>query len=448
MLKKTILLFTFLFSFGFVQSQEQLGVHTDNYLPVNQMSINPASMVDQKPWLSMNFVGAHAFARSNFFSIKDSRLGFGIKEDDLAFDAPNRNGKAYFVGRILGPSITMNWREHAFGLHTGVRSYANINKIPAVLGEIIADEGVENIEDGVYQVRNGRVKAMTWAEVGLSYGKIIYKRDRVMINAAGTLNRIIGIQQSSLIIKDAEAEVENGEGTLRNIDGKYAYAEPNWGAGKGWGLNAGVTYKKMLIKDNINDYFPHSRRGGCKSPDYLYKVGVSLLDFGYIRFKQESRSANISDTATVDDLEDAEASVLGVGRTRFATALPTAISVQGDYRFEEGVYLNGTIVQKLSLARTFGVERANVLALTPRYESSWFSAALPLSMMNYTTPQLGLYLRFGPLAIGTDHLSPYIIKRDIKAADLYVYLNIPIKKSPECRDEKAKDVGKWFCPVW
>lgn len=431
----------------FCWGQERLGVVTDNYLPVNQVGNNPALIVDQKPWISINVVGVHAFARNNFLYIPDSRIRLG-EQKDFAFEQPNRNGKGFVAAEALGPSLTMNWREHAFGFHIAVRSYANINKIPAVLGEIVADGDVANIEDGVYRARNSRVKTMTWGELGFSYGRIIYKRNRTMINGAGTLNRLIGIQQSSLIIEDANIEVVNGEGTLRNIDGKYSYSEGGWGAGKGWGLNLGATYKKMLPKNNVDDYFSHSRRSGCKTPDYLYRIGVSLLDVGYIKFQQQSRTANLNDTASVDDLEDAVPEVLGVDKNEFTGILPTALSVQVDYRVQEMVYVNAMLVQKLSLQRTFGVERSNVLAITPRFESSWVSASMPLSLSNYTTPQLGLYLRFGPLAIGTDHLSPFVFKRDIRAADLYVHLNIPIKKSPECRDDKARDNGKWFCPVW
>jgi hypothetical protein len=443
-----LLLFFFYAGSAVVFSQERLGVITDNYLPVNQLSNNPSAIVDQKPWLSINLLGAHFFARTNFLFLEDTRIKFFKEEPILGFENPSRNGKGFMHAEILGPSATMSYREHGFGFHMAVRTYANINKIPAVLGQIVADQGIDNIEDGVYEMNNGRVKQMSWGEVGFSYGRIIYKRDRVLINGAVTINRLTGIFQTNLIIDNAIVEVENGKGTLRNIDGKYSYSEGNWGAGKGWGLNTGVTYKKMLPKYNVDDYYAHSRKSNCSKPKYLYKIGVSLLDFGYIRFKEDARTATLNDTASVNDLENGVGSVLGIEKTKFTGILPTALSIQFDYRVKEMIYLNSTLVQKISFSNLFGVERSNVFSFSPRFERSWFSASLPLSMANYITPQLGLYFRVGPLAIGTDHLSPFIFKRDQKAGDLYFYLNIPIKKSPECRDEKARENGKWLCPVW
>lgn len=446
--KKGVLSLILILAFQFAFSQEKIGVITDNYLPVNQLSNNPAAIVDQKPWLSINVLGAHLFARTNFMFIEDSRLRISMDEPTWGFEAPSKNGKAFMHAEILGPSATMSYREHGFGFHTSIRTYANINKVPAILGDLITDQDLVNVEDGTYEINNGRIKQMTWGELGFSYGRMIYKRDRVLINGAATINRLNGIFHTNMIINNADVEVVNQEGTLRNLDGKYAYSDPNWGAGKGWGLNTGVVYKKMLPKYNVDNYYAHSRKSGCKQPKYLYKVGVSLVDLGYIRFKDGSRTANLSDTATVRDLEKGTASVLGVDETKFTAILPTALSIQVDYRIQENIYINSTWIQKVSIPSTFGVERSNVFSISPRYESSWITASMPLSLSNYTTPQLGLYVRFGPLAIGTDHLSPFIIKRDIKAADLYVYLNIPIKKSPECRDEKARENSKWVCPVW
>jgi len=427
-------------------AQERYGVLTDNYLPVNQSQINPSAMVDQKPWISINLAGAHAYLRNNFLFIPNSRLSLSKREYNVGYEEPNKFGKAFVATEILGPSATINIKEHAFGVHLNFRTYANVNRIPAVLAQIIRDEGTDNIADGIYTMSNGRAKTMSWAELGLSYGRIIRKRDWEMIQVGGTLKRLIGVHQASITVRDAIVDVVNGEGTMRNMDGRYSFSEPAWNAGNGWGLSVGGTYKKML--KNVNDYVPHSKSGGCKKSDYQYKIGASLLDLGYIRFRQESRTATLPDTATVDDIEDVDEDILGAESNRFTAVLPTAISVQADYRYQENIYINAMIVQRISLRNAFGVERSNLVAIAPRYESSWFTASLPLSLANYEVPQLGLYFRFGPLAIGSDHITPFIIKHDIRAASLYFYLNIPIQRSPECRDRSARDAGKWTCPVW
>jgi len=429
-----------------LNAQERYGVILDNYTPVNQTQINPSLMVDQKPWLSINVLGAHAYLRNNFLYIPQDKLSLFKDMYDVGYDEPGKFGKAFVATEILGPSATVNIGKQSFGFHTAFKTYANVNRVPAVLAQIIRDEGVDNIQDGRYVMQNGRAKTMSWGEVGLSYGKVIKRRDWEMIQIGGTLKRLIGVHEASITVNDAVVDVVNGEGTLRNMDGKYSYADPSLGAGGGWGFNLGGSYKKM--EENVNDYVPHSPKGGCKNINYRYRIGASLVDLGYIQFKQESRTASLPDTANVDDIEDVDEDILGASSRKFTALLPTALSVQGDYHFKDQFYLSAMLVQRISLRNTPGVERSNLLVIAPRYESSWITATLPISMANYEVLQLGAYLRIGPLAIGTDHISPWIIKQDIRAASFYVYLNVPIQKSPSCREQGAKGQGKWLCPVW
>lgn len=440
------LFFYFFLCCSSIMAQEGIGQYTDNFLPVNQVKLNPSEMVDQRPWLSINLGGVHGYLRNNFAYIENTRLRFYKTEPTPVFDPPpGRFGKAFVAAEVLGPSATLAYKKHAFGIHTSFRSYSNFNRIPSVVGQIIADEGAENIADGTYSMTNGRVKTMSWGQVGISYGRSLYQRNDIVIDGGITINRLIGVHQASLAIKEGVVDVLDGQGALRNLDAKYAYSEPSFGAGKGWGTTIGATYKKM--NDYTESYTPHSKENGCKWLGYKYKIGVSLVDLGYIRFNQEARTASLPDTATVDEVEDIDAAILGIEETKFTGILPTALSAKIDYHIKDAFYANATIVQRLSIRNSFGVERSNLLTISPRYESSLFTVSLPLSLANYETPQLGLYFRVGPLAVGTDHLSAFIIKKDQRAASIFVYLNIALK-SPTCRDDKPQKIGKWFCPVW
>lgn len=441
--RSSIVLMLFL-SFFKISAQEGIGVLTDNYLPVNQSRLNPSSMVDQIPWMSINTVGVHAYVRNNFAFARDYRVQFK-DEPKLAFETPNRFGKAFIALEALGPSATIAIKNQAFGFHTAVRSNLSMNRIPAAIAKVITDEGIENLEDGTYEMRNGRLKTMSWMEVGVSYGRTVYQRNNVMIDGGISVKRLIGIQQSSLTIRRASVDVFNEAGTLTELDGQYSYAEPAFGAGSGWGVTVGGVYKKM--KDYTDHYVPQSRSHGCKWLGYKYKIGVSLVDLGYIRFKNEARTASLPDSVSVDNLEDFDEDVLAQEEDKFTAALPTAMSVQIDYNLQEHIYLNTILVQRLSLRNSFGVERSNLLTFSPRYESGLFSVSLPLSLANFEVPQLGVYLRVGPIAIGTDHLSPFLIKHDVKAASFYFFINLPLQ-NPACKLDKTKPLGKWFCPVW
>ncbi len=428
-------------------SQEKIGVTSDNYLPVKQVGVNPALIVDQKFFLSVNITGAHIFAGSNVINYPNSILFPPTDVGDPVYDEPNKFAKGFISGEVSGPSATLSYKKNSFGIHSGSRFYGNMNRVPAVLVELINAGGTEDVEDGIYTMKNGRFKSMSWGEVGISYGRILRSREYEMISAGITVNRLYGIQQSSLNVKSGVVNVNQGSGTISEIDGRYAYTDPKFKSGKGWGMDLGITYKGMF--DNVNKYLPHSRNGGCKVSDYRYRIGVSLLDLGYIRYNEGARYADLkqTDAIRVDDLFEGNPEVLGQEGNRYTAFLPTALSVQGDFYLADYIYLNARINQRLSFRNSFGVERSNLIAVAPRFESRWLSASIPLTLSNYTVPQAGFYLRLGFLAIGSDHILPFFRRGDIRTVDFYFNLNLFIRNSPECRVVDNRSIP-WLCPSW
>jgi hypothetical protein len=74
------------------------------------------------------------------------------------------------------PSASLSLGKQAIGLHTSIRSAISINKIPLQYASAFI-EGVEG-DSTVFSVNNTRVKSLTWGEVGLSYGRILYQFDK------------------------------------------------------------------------------------------------------------------------------------------------------------------------------------------------------------------------------------------------------------------------------
>ena len=428
-------------------AQEQMGLVHDNYAPVNGMILNPSAIVDQDVWLDINLVGADVYARNNFAFYPKTTL---LKAASWAGTTPQynlgrKNIKAHLDAEVLGPSASIAFGRHAVGLHTSVRAMANVRKVPGMLGQIAVTEAIPT-QDATYIGRNGRFKTMGWGELGLTYGYMVKQYGRNQFNVAGTVKRLFGIYHADIITKYGEVNVVDQAGTLAALDGKYAYAQPNWKAGRGWGLNLGFTYKKML--EDVSGYLPYTKGAPCEKPDYKYKLGVSLVDAGYIRYKNNAQWGQFDQNTTIDDLNSLadpanianDASIPQNG-TKFTAATPTGLSGQFDYNFENHFYANATVVQKVTRPGFFGVERANVLSISGRYERKWFGASLPITMYDYTTPQIGLMLRMGPVIVGSDHITPFFWKQDLYAADIYAHLKIPIHRSPGC-NEKSKGTPK------
>src|SRR5690606_21514744 len=264
----------------------------------------PSAIVDQKPWISINVIGAEAYANGNFVYFPSKRLSPANSFETVDYDNSHEEMKGFVVGEFAGPSISMVLGKSSVAFHTRARSYTAIDRIPAVVGQIITDESTENIADGSYSITNGRGKTMSWAEFGLTYGRIVWTSsiNRQMLNAAININRIYGIQQASFLINDGVMDVEEGRGTLRYAVGSYSYAKPEWKAGKGWGTNIGLTFKKMI--EDVDGYIPHNQRGGCRRLNYRYKIGLSVIDIGKVHFQKNAFYAFIKDNTEIEDLED------------------------------------------------------------------------------------------------------------------------------------------------
>ena len=120
----------------------------------------------------------------------------------------------------------------------------------------------------------------------------------------------------------------------------------------------------------------------------------------------------INSIGDVDEKLDNSFVKISNKNNKYKAYLPTALSVQYDYNFENGFYINTTLVQNLSFFNQLGVIRQNLLAVTPRLELSRFEVSLPISLRRYLYPSVGLAFRFwNNIIIGTDRLFPLIQKR-------------------------------------
>ncbi|MDB4088063.1 DUF5723 family protein [Flavobacteriales bacterium] len=430
-----------LFSFCFVitsNAQENLGIRNDNFNPVNSQFLNPSSIVDAKPWLDINIIGASAYLRNNFaFYPNSNLLKFDQYNEDPNYKLNLDKIKAFGDFEITGPSASIALGRHSVSVFSNVRGVVNAKNIPGILGKLTGNEGLTLADTGTYDINNARIKSMIWGEIGITYGKILIANNDNMLTGAISVKRLFGFQNASILIDDALVRVPTLDNqTLVQTNGKYSYTEPGLNSGKGWGTSIGLTYKKM--KDDVTSYIPHSTLSGCEQINYKYKIGVSLLDIGYINFNNNSYFGDFDETTSVDDinsLSDIQSeSQSNQSGLKYKAWLPAAASIQVDYSLTDRVYVNGTIIQNIPTANTYGVERTNALAFSSRYESKYFGIGLPFSLNNYVNPQMGFAIRIANLTIGSDNFLPIFFKHDeIKAGDIYFSLKHTFYKNPKCK---------------
>lgn len=445
-------------------SQNNFGSLHSNYMPTNSVYINPSSILDAKVWLDINVVGAGAYVNNDLIYLQDQRWfdvardarrgTTSLTEDDIQYDQSRNRYHAYNRNFVHGLAAVWSQGDHAAGLSTTFRSFTDARGIPDYVAQFIengvADYTVQH--DIRYELQRARAATTQFGEVRGSYAYTFLKRSRDMFMAGISVAKLFPIAGGGLNIYNVDFLVDNDSLLSYNdfqVDAMYT-PEPQFNTGRGWALDIGFTYQRML--GEASTYYPNSSKYGCRENSYKYKIGVSIMDLGRVRFPDGQALYAGYDFSSFDwlryqdaeanednivDLYAAQESDINSGNVRDPNrmSLPTFASVQFDYNlWASRVYVNATLIQGIPPGRrTFGVRHANSLSVTPRYESYWVEFAMPISLYEYRYPQLGATLRLGPVTLGTDKLLSWIANTDLFGADIFAHVKIPIRSNPKCR---------------
>jgi hypothetical protein len=179
--------------------------------------------------------------------------------------------------------------------------------------------------------------------------------------------------------------------------------------------------------------------------DYNYKIGVSLLDVGFVNFKKNAQLQTFNDVSkywvNIDTLNfhnmntvrrtlsnvfygDPEQSNVD---NKIRIFLPTAFSVQADYRFTKNWYAGAVWIQPVQLGKSY-IRRPAQVALIPRYESSHMEFALPLSLYDYRYPRVGASFRYRFLTVGCDDILSLLGMTNFTGLDFYFSIKFNFRK--------------------
>jgi hypothetical protein len=114
-------------------------------------------------------------------------------------------------------------------------------------------------------------------------------------------------------------------------------------------------------------------------------------------------------------------------------SLPSALSVQFDYNFENHIYLNGTVVKNLIPNRVLGVQGSNLISIAPRVEFKNFEVAMPLTFQKFMYPQLGFAFRIRSFVVGVDNVFPLFLPKKTYGVNVYFNLGWSLFRNPVCR---------------
>lgn len=211
--------------------------------------------------------------------------------------------------------------------------------------------------------------------------------------------------------------------------------------GKGMGFDVGVVYEQ---------------RDGKKKSRYKYRAAVSLIDIGAVKYtntnftyvtKYKGENAiTISEGLKGNNSRQYDTAIAhrfgaspGAFKA-FSMALPTTLNVSFDYRLLPMVFINGTWIQSIRSQYTQGIRAFSSLSVTPRFESKWFSAALPIVLNDdYRKPNLGFCISLlNSIYVGSDNLGGAFGIGNISGFDFYAGAAININK-PVKHKKKPKE---------
>jgi len=454
-MKKRIFLSLFAFaSLCSANAQSYLGYVHDNYAGVQGVLYNPASIVDSRFKTDINLFSISSAVGNDLYGVKlfdafKSGYDFDLEAKKNFSNANN----AYFNTDIMGPSVMFNIApKHSLAVFTRARAFMNVVDVNGkVINDITKDNSTSFPSANVGSL-NG--VGNSWGELGISYAAVLYQRGQHFLKGGITAKYLQGVANYHLQANGVTMAYNENlilpQNSTYTTTGSVVYGSSQDFAAnsnididsksRGFGVDLGLVYEwrpeYTADRADINDLKEVNK--------YKLRFGLSVTDLGSMKYDKGVRNNyNLNKTITQANYDNADSfdeflknnytNVPVNGTVR--SYLPTAIHADVDWNIHNKFYLNANadlgVVSKTKLNQN---SIANRVSLTPRYESKWFSAYVPISYMDYSKQaQVGFGLRTGVFFIGSGSILSNVVSKNSKAADIHLGFKIPVYQ------KKAKD---------
>lgn len=437
-------------------AQEQLGMRLERYSGIYGAGINPANTAFTPHNWEVSLFNADVFLENSYAFLRNTSLQHALRNTDkihsvadttaenplprdaIVQDFFDGNRKMHFVtqARLAGPAFSFRLGEkNVVGLTTALRMNMSSYRIP----EILAYRTISNLpRNQAINIPPAGIAGLAWAELGLHYSRLEEMGDVQM--AWGVSPKILLGYESFYTRASSNFDYTQRQGdTIAFGSAQWDYAVTTSNLtddadevklrrqGSGVGLDLGVSWAMPL---------------GEEDEGYAWRAGVSLVDAGFLRFKNTAQRHHIefdtvlsvsgSDFPSRDNaediLEDVSRAFLGdsaasLQKRAFGMSLPTALSAQFDARVAPLFYVGAVLVQRLPPSK-LGIKRPSTLAIVPRFEHRWASVSLPLVLDDWRSFRVGAAIRLAWLYIGTDNLGSFFTKEKLTGADAYIGFKI------------------------
>lgn len=465
-LKEIRVIWMVIFHFPFILfSQEPYIFSNDKYSGISAVGISPT-----QPFLNPNGWDVHLFSEDIFaqnryiYVSQTSIFGLfsgGIDSADPSNGVTGENTARvsdyyneditgyHFSNDIMGPSVSLNFtllnRDFSAGFFTRLRTQSSVieadNYLQYTNQEI--DEPV------LYNLGPFKLNFMNWAEFGLNLSTEIFDYADAHWVVGGNIKYLMGLdavyvenKEDALMRREYEPDTEFPDSLeikslyVNDFDVEVGYATnydfENKGydfgvSGQGIGIDLGTT---MLI--------PHS-----EYEDYDLKISMNLIDLGYVNFTGDVHSFQGEELKYVNNIVFDEAEfetpeqyaqiisneVYGNPNqshvsNKFTIGLPTSLHFNASKNVGENQFVNLNVIQRTPLFEN-SLKRSNIVNASYLYQKEKFGIGGSISMYEYKNFQVGGYLRYGPLILGSENALPFIVPhKKLHGMDFYIGLKL------------------------
>lgn len=457
--------------------------------------------------------------KSFFSAIRDPN--FSIADENIKENLNDKDKVINFSSELRGPSFMVSLHpKHAIGITTRNRFFLQAVDVSQPIARMIR-WGLDSTTRGfsgpdglsyeqLYSETRFGINLNNFAELGFTYATVILDKDKHFLKGGITYKYLAGIYSMFFKNDGGGGVVIKGSDSLEfsNTNIQYGYVGENlyktdsnsfgldmgrvFGpdrVGRGYGIDIGFTYEYRPNHEEYKYTLDGEERYDKTENKYKFRISGTLMDLGritysssrYVRKSTLARNRVVTwgsldtvqrifdeidnvgaDQSVLDRFDRAAGSVFGYDEqtNEFISKLPTAFNIQADFKIINNVYINAMWLQGLRRKGEVGARQFSMIAATPRFETRWFEAALPLVLNNdYRNFSFGLFARFGPFFIGSDNITGLFKSTNVNGFDLYGGVSLPLfRKNPRDRDgdgvsdrkDKCKRVaGKlefWGCP--
>jgi hypothetical protein len=495
---KMILFCTILFLSSKANGQTFIGLQHSNYGGIHQSVLNPANIANSRHRLYVNGLTAGFGFNNDYLGLNLPFSVYNLITGNVPSQYKNSNGQVDFQEswlnenlngkpknlnlylQVRGPGFMKQFKNgFSFGLqYKNVISF-QINDVAEPLARL-ARYGIDSSNGSVsysgpnqfqvgtqYGDNSFTINANAYGEIGATVAKTIIKNDNMVLKFGATPKLLMGYGTGYIKNKGLLIRAQGTDTIIFNqTDVEYGYTNPeifnnisdvNFGilknklSGSGFGLDLGASIEinPKVSKAIIN-----------KNTNYLFRAGISLLDMGRISYGKNVKNTHITNGSTdkyfIVNSTFAQAWSQGqdrgiqytdsVMRTLFnvdtsskkiISRLPTTLNLQFDYNVFKFFYVGANVSQDFRGKQSVGIRKPSYLVIIPRIESKFIEFSLPIGMMNdYRNPRIGVYLRLGPVFIGSDNIIGQLRSSNIYGSDLYFGISTGIL------DKKKKEASE------